>query len=79
MDETEKETWRKKISRLFGADEFRFLLLVGAILILSGPFLVPSEHRSVYFPFVYYFSVWCGIWIIATIVTVFSDQQDNDI
>lgn len=79
MDENEikREGWRKKIARLFSSGEFRFLLFIVAVLIVSGPFLIPSEHRPVYFPFIYYFSAWCGIWGVTVVVTVFGEKEDD--
>ncbi|MBI2439031.1 MAG: hypothetical protein HYV45_00265 [Candidatus Moranbacteria bacterium] len=67
-----------RIKNLFSALEFRLFIFFLALLVLSGPFMVPSAERTLHFPFVYYFSVWCVLIGIIFGINICKEESDDD-
>lgn len=77
MDETKKELFSEKIKRLFRAIEFRFVVFLFSLLVLSGPFVVFSKERALHFPFLFYWISWIGIIFFIAIMNFLSSGDDN--
>ena len=75
MGEKNPEPFSRKFSILMGSIEFRFFVFFLSVLLLSLPFFTPSEGRTLYFPFEYYFLSWIVIVVVIAIMNIFGDDE----
>jgi hypothetical protein len=77
MEEIKKENIFKRITVSLGRNEVKTFVFFLSILILSWPFISDSVGRSLFFPLIYFFSVWAALILFLFISHLKGDKKED--